>query len=135
MPMSSCWRVSGVSSRTWATKKGSHHRVVGTTITFTLDVAASVRIDISRLVGGRTVKGKCVAETHKNHTKHSCTRRLSAGRVTIPGRAGADTVFFGGRTDSGSTLKPGHYRAMVTALVAGAPASKARTVKFTVATP
>lgn len=124
-----------LSSRTWATKKGSHHRVVGTTMTFTLDVAASVRVDISRLVGGRTVKGKCVAETRKNRTKRSCTRRLSAGRVTIPGRAGADTVFFGGRTDGGSTLKPGHYRATVTALVAGGPASASRTVKFTVATP
>ena len=103
--------------------------------TFTLDVAASVRMDISRLVGGRTVKGKCVAETRKNRTRRSCTRRLSAGRLTIPGRAGADTVFFGGRTDGGSTLKPGHYRATVTALVAGGPASASRTVKFTVATP
>lgn len=124
-----------LSARTWATKKGGHHRVVGTTMTFTLDVAASVRMDISRLVGGRTVKGKCVAETRKNRTRRSCTRRLSAGRLTIPGRAGADTVFFGGRTDGGSTLKPGHYRATVTALVAGGPASASRTVKFTVATP
>ena len=49
---------------------------MGTTFSFTLDQAAMRRFVFAQQLGGRSVKGRCVAQTKTNRRKHACKRTI-----------------------------------------------------------
>jgi hypothetical protein len=90
-------------------------------VSYALDIAASVRFTIKRSSRGRSVGGRCVAETRSNRGREACTR-LTSMRSGFTRRrpAGSDRFTFTGRL-AGSALKPGRYSLQAT------PAARGRT--------
>ncbi|MEN3285353.1 MAG: hypothetical protein V7607_6493, partial [Solirubrobacteraceae bacterium] len=104
----------------------------GTTLSFSLSEAASVRIAIQRPHSGRRKGGKCVAPTKKLHKAKKCTRYVTLGALSRSGRTGTNRVVFTGRL-KGRALARGAYRFSITATdAAGNVTSKAGTIAFTV---
>lgn len=100
-------------------------RRAGATLRFTLDRAATVRLQVDRQQPGIRVRGRCVAPGRRANGPR-CTRWRSAGSRSITGRSGANSVRFDGRL-GGRALAPGRYRLTLT------PAGgRATTVTFTV---
>ncbi|HTX46007.1 MAG TPA: choice-of-anchor D domain-containing protein [Solirubrobacteraceae bacterium] len=92
--------------------------------------AATTTLRILQVASGRKVHGRCVATTHGNRHKPSCSRVISRGSLTHADQAGPDTLTFKGLL-KGRTLAPGHYR--VTLQAANAQGrSQLLTLKFTV---
>lgn len=120
---SSKWRRSGKSAK--------HKPPVGTKFTFELNEAASVKLTFTQAGSGRKVSGKCVASTHKNRKKPSCT--LVLGVVTIAGKAGSNSIKFAGKLPGGKKLKPGRYTVTITAKATNGTASKPSSLEFTIA--
>jgi hypothetical protein len=106
---------------------------VGTTFRFTLSEAASVTLSFQQSLPGRRVAKKCVAKSKHNAKKPHCTRTVTAGTVTLTGRAGARKVKFYGRVGK-KKLTPGTYTVVITAK-AGGITSVAHSLKFTIAKP
>lgn len=104
-----CVRRSGKNS-----KKKHCKLKIRVRIAYTLNIPARVRIALSRTVSGRKAKGRCVRQTKKNKKHRSCKRRVSAGRKTVAGKAGANSVTIGPRT-----FKPGKYSATLVATANG----------------
>jgi hypothetical protein len=94
----------------------------GTTIRFTLSVAARVTLRVQRLASGHRHGQRCSATGHGK----ACTRLVSVGSLTVSGRGGRNSVHFSGRL-RGHALRAGRYR-----LTATPARGKARTVTFTV---
>lgn len=87
---------------------------VGTTVRYTLNVGASVRFTVVRLLPGRRVKGRCVKPTRLNRNARKCTRRIRVrGSFTRTGSAGPNRFRFMGRI-GGRKLTPGDYRLVAT---------------------
>jgi hypothetical protein len=104
----------------------------GTTLSFTLDRPATVKIAIQRPAAGRRSKGKCRKPTRKLRGAKRCTRWAGVATLTrksLP--AGAAKVPFSGRIGS-KALKPGGYRAAITPTDAAGAQGKTRSAKFTV---
>ncbi len=116
-----------------ATISRSHAHPVGTTFSFGLDRAASVRLTFVRPAAGRSVAGSCVAPTPHNIHKRRCTRRLTAGVLTLAGHAGADRIRFAGRVSRSRRLKPGAYTVTILATAAGLR-STAASLRFEIVT-
>lgn len=87
----------------------------GTTVTYTLNVAAFTRFTVTQLRGGRkTAHGRCVASTRRNRSASGCTRRVTLpGHFTLAGHPGANSFAFTGRI-GGARLRPGRYRLLAT---------------------
>jgi hypothetical protein len=87
----------------------------GTTVTYTLNVAAFTRFTVTRLRAGRkTAHGRCVASTRRNRSASGCTRRVTLpGHFTLAGQPGANSFAFTGRI-GGKRLKPGRYGLVAT---------------------
>ena len=84
----------------------------------------TVRID--RKTKGRKVRGKCRKVTRKTKSKKKCTRYVKAGKLVRKNlKAGARKIKFSGRIGK-KKLKPGKYRASVTAYNSG---GSSKTVK------
>jgi hypothetical protein len=83
-------------------------------------------------VGGRKVKGKCVASTNKNRRKPSCTRTVTRGALSFPGHTGLNKVSFQGRITASKKLPLGRYTLLITASAAW-QLSKPQTLRFTIA--
>jgi len=105
---------------------------VGTTFSFTLNVAASVTFQFTHSVGGRRVGGKCVAQTKRNKGKHRCLRTVIADTLAFAAHAGRNNVRFDGRVSSHKRLAPGSYKLLVQAVAAG-KASATAALRFTIA--
>jgi CSLREA domain-containing protein len=103
----------------------------GTTFSFTLNEAASVRLAFTQQVSGRSVGGHCVAQTAHNRTMHACRRPLTVGALTLQGEAGSDRVRFEGRLSANRKLKPGRY-ALVLSASANGLSSAPRSLTFTI---
>ena len=88
---------------------------VGTTVRYTLNLGASVRFTVVRLLPGRRAKGgRCVKPTRQNRNARMCTRRVRVrGSFTRTGSAGPNRFRFMGRI-GGRKLKPGDYRLVAT---------------------
>ena len=88
---------------------------VGTTVRYTLNVGASVRFTVVRLLPGRRGKrGRCVKPTRENRNARKCTRRVRVrGSFTRTGSAGPNRFRFMGRI-GGRKLTPGDYRLVAT---------------------
>lgn len=103
----------------------------GTSFLFTLSAAAKVQIAISHTVPGRRMGGKCVKPTPKLATAKRCKRTVTVVTLTRASEPkGANSVAFTGRWDH-QHLKPGSYKATVTASNAGG-VSKAVPLAFKV---
>jgi hypothetical protein len=83
---------------------------VGTTVSFSVSEASSVRFTVQRKTKGRRVAGSCKRQTRANRTKKRCTRWVSVkGSFSIAAAAGATSFTFRGRIGD-RKLRPGSYR-------------------------
>ena len=99
----------------------------GTSLSFRLSGAATVKLTVARLSTGRRSHGRCVAPTHKLRKARKCTRATGLkGLVTKRAGSGRNTLAFSGKL-RGKALKPGRYRLSVQASNA-AGRSKAATL-------
>ena len=104
----------------------------GTTFKYSLSNLATVRIKVERKTTGARVNGRCVKRTSARRHKPKCTRFVKQGTLTRNNRpAGASRLKFSGRIGS-RKLKPGRYRATITAQAAGGPVSVGRSLSFTI---
>jgi hypothetical protein len=104
----------------------------GTTLSFSLSEAATVKIAVQRRRAGRRKGARCVAPTKKLRKAKTCTRYVTLGTLTKSGRAGTNKVTFTGRL-RGKALARGTYRFSLTATdTAGNATSKAGTIAFAV---
>ncbi len=96
-------------------KKRKKRTPKGTRIKFNVDVNASVTIKFQKETKGRKYKGKCRKATRKNKRKKKCKRYVTTGKLKRRGlEAGAQRIYFSGRIGK-KKLKPGKYRALLTA--------------------
>lgn len=102
-------------------KKGSAVTAVmsgkgGARLSFTLNVAASVRFSVSGKVPGRVVRGRCVKPTKGNRGNKVCRRTATVAGVRLSGlSAGRHVLKLTGRRTSAKALSPGAYRLGVVA--------------------
>lgn len=101
---------------------------------YRLSEAARVSFRIERKTKGRRVGGRCVKATPKNAARKKCTRFVLAGSFAQQGKAGANSKRFAGKFGR-RALKPGRYRAVVTARDAAGNRSKKAKVAFRVVRP
>ncbi len=121
------------SNRAWGeTRSRGHKRPLGTTFSFTLNESARVTLAFTQQVGGRRVRGRCVAQTKKNRGRRLCRRTVTRGRLAINGHAGRNRVFFRGRISRLHQLRPGRYTLVITATNVADQRSRQQTVTFTI---
>jgi uncharacterized repeat protein (TIGR01451 family) len=89
---------------------------VGTTFSFTLNEQASVSFSFTQRVGGRNVKGKCLAQTKRNRNRIACKHTITRGTLFFIGHQGTNRVVFEGRISPSKKLKPGRYTVVITAI-------------------
>jgi DNA-binding beta-propeller fold protein YncE len=104
-------------------------RARGTSFRFALSEPASVTISIKRALPGRRVGKHCVKRNAHNRHRRACTRFVAAGTLRRGEQAGNDSVRFSGRIEK-RALKPGKYRATITATDTAGNASRPRKVAF-----
>ena len=94
-----------------------------TQVSYTLNVAASVRFTVQRLGSGRKVAGRCVKPTNNNRRRTRCVRFVRLrGSFTRRRPAGPDRFAFNGDiSNRGRLLTPARYRLLAT------PIAKSRT--------
>ena len=104
----------------------SARRRFGTTVTFTLTLAARVRFTVIQSQPGRVGKGaRCLKQTRANRRARRCTRIVTlAGSFTLAVRAGANRVRFTGRLN-GHALRPASYRLVATPFAGAKPGTAA----------
>jgi uncharacterized delta-60 repeat protein len=125
----STFRVGGSSTPLTGQASARRHKR-GTTFSFRLDQAATVKIVIQTKARGRRVGRSCRANGHKLRHKPRCTKTITLATLVRSAHAGLNKVSFSGRI-RGKALKPGRYQATFTA-VDSAGASPSRTLSFTI---
>jgi hypothetical protein len=105
---------------------------IGTTFSFALNERASVSFAFTQRVAGRTVNGKCVAQSKKRRHKSACKPTVTAGTLSFIGHAGTNKVSFQGRISSAKRLAPGRYTLVVTATNAAGQRSNTNLLRFTI---
>ena len=90
------------------------HRNPGTTFRYSLSEAATVSFAIERRTSGRRVNGACRARTRANAGRPRCSRFTRVSSFDAHAAAGANATPFSGHIAT-RPLKPGAYRASVTA--------------------
>jgi hypothetical protein len=103
----------------------------GTTFSFTLSEAAVALVSFKQVLSGRSVGGRCVAQTQRNRTKRACRHTKLAGTLVLAAHAGSDRVRFEGRLSAARKLKPGRYT-MVLSASAESLTSAPRALSFTI---
>jgi IPT/TIG domain/FG-GAP repeat len=104
---------------------------LGTTFSFTLNQAATVKLAFTLDRPGRRSGKRCVAETGSNRHQRKCTRTSGAGTLSIAAPSGADKLAFYGRLSRSTRVRPGSYTVAVTA-GAGGKTSNAVRLSFTI---
>jgi streptogramin lyase len=127
---------TAIAARKKGKRRGAKRVPVGTTIRFSLNTAADVRISFERRAAGRRNDGRCVKPKPRLRSKKRCTRWVKAGRaLTRDGlKPGAQRIAFSGRIGR-KALKPGSYRLTVVATSATGANSKPRRARFIVLAP
>ncbi|MGH2891286.1 MAG: hypothetical protein ACRDNJ_16850, partial [Solirubrobacteraceae bacterium] len=105
---------------------------LGTVFSFTLDQQATVSLTFTQRQTGRRVKGRCVAQTHRDRHARACTRTLRRGTLTLRGHPGADRLSFQGRLSRARRLAPGRYAVQFTATNAAHQRSASKRLSFTI---
>ena len=107
---------------------------VGTTIRFTLNEPAAVKLIFYRRTVGRLVGKKCRAPSRANTRRRRCTRRLKAKpSVSMLGRAGLNRVRFQGQLDGKRKLGLGPHEVAVVAVDGFGRSSPVRRASFRIA--
>lgn len=106
----------------------------GTTFRYRLSEPAEVTFAISRATRGRRVGKRCRTQTRGNRKRRRCTRYVAAGAFRDQGVAGQNGKRFSGRIGRKS-LKPGRYRATLTAVDAAINRSTPKRIAFRVVKP
>lgn len=98
----------------------------GAIVSYRVNVAATVRFTVARLLSGRRAGKRCVTTTAKNRRRRHCTRAVALrGSFTRTPKAGSDRFRFTGRV-AGHALGRGRYLLIATPLVgkvSGTPAT------------
>jgi hypothetical protein len=105
------WRLGSNLARFAAASKPP----VGTTFQFTLNEAATMQFAFAKLLPGRNVSGKCVAQTRRNRRHKACNRSVPGGSLSFSAGVGLHKLFFQGRLTGTEKLKPGTYALTITA--------------------
>jgi hypothetical protein len=127
------WRAGSSLARLSASRsKKKHKPPTGTTFSFALNVPANVSFVFSQKVGGRRVRGKCVAAGANNRHKPSCKRALTRGEATVSAHPGNDKVSFQGIVARQTTLKPGAYTVTIVATTSASLRSAPHSLSFTI---
>jgi len=105
---------------------------VGTTFSFNLSKAATVKLAFTQKASGRKVRGACKAPNPSNASKRKCTRTILAGSLSLPGHAGLNKLRFQGLLPSGKSLKLGSYNVALTARDSGGLQSAAHSLSFSI---
>jgi uncharacterized delta-60 repeat protein len=107
-----------------------HRAPLGTTFSFKLDQAATVRLAFSQAASGRRVNGRCVAPTAKNRRRHACQRTLTRGVLVLSGHAGLNKIAFQGRITRSKKLPLGRYTVLLSASNGARQRSAVRALRF-----
>jgi len=125
-----------ISAKRWRRGSALPHiskTKVGMTISFRLSEAGQVTLKFQRKTKGRRSGRKCVKQTHRNRSKRSCTRFVSAGSVPgLAGKAGLNKVLFEGRLTTRSRLALGTYRLVLSVVDKAANRSTRKGPTFTI---
>jgi hypothetical protein len=116
-----------------ATGARKHALPVGTTFSFSLDQAASVTLAFRHSTQGRRVSGTCVAKTHGNAGKPTCTRVVADGSLRLRASAGTKRLRFEGRISPTRKLRAGRYSVLFTATSTAGKSSPMQSRSFTIA--
>jgi len=129
-------RTTFVVSKSATSKFGvaAAFRPLGTAFLYRLSEAARARIAIARALPGRRSGGRCVAPTFALRHATRCTRFVRKGTLTRTSRRGANRVRFSGRIGT-RALRPGRYRATLTATDAAHNRSRPARTAFTIVAP
>jgi hypothetical protein len=125
------WR-EGSALASFAARRKKRKPPVGTAFSFVLSDAAAVRLDFVQRIHGRSVHGRCVRRTTKNHAKRACRRVVIAGSLSFSGHLGRNKVGFQGRTSRTRKLKPGRFALVLTATNAARQSSSPKSLTFTI---
>jgi hypothetical protein len=117
------------------TRARKHGLPVGTTFSFNLDQAASVTLAFRHGTQGRKVSGTCVAKTHGNAGKPTCTRVVADGLLRLRAGAGTSKLGFEGRLSPARKLKAGRCTVLFTATSSAGKSSTPQSRSFTIAAP
>lgn len=129
-----------VTNRTWAVdprgtrevQAAARRRVkLGTTFVYTLSERARVVFALGLKRKGRKVGRHCRKTTRRNRGRKRCTRYVKAGSFAHQSVLGVNRKKFSGRIGRGK-LKPGRYRATLTATDAAGNRSRAKRLTFKV---
>jgi len=102
-----------------ASVASAKNRKYGAKVTYTLNLAASVRFTVVQKSPGRKTKLGCSKPTKHNRKAPKCTRlQPLGGSFTHAGRPGSNSFHFTGRI-AGHTLKPGRYLLIATPSASG----------------
>ena len=102
----------------------------GTTFRLTVNEKATITIAFERSEPGRRAKrNRCVRPSRKNRKARRCRRWVPRGSIRRAAGPGPVEIPFSGRIGS-KALKPGSYRAVVTARDGAGNLSKQRTIAF-----
>lgn len=105
---------------------------VGTTISLTASEPVSTTFSFTQLLTGRTVAGKCVAESKKNTKHRHCQRAVKVAALTFSLPSGASSVAFQGRISARHKLATGHYRLTIAAANSYGVSTAPQTLSFTI---
>ncbi len=106
---------------------------VGTTFSFILNEQARVSFAFTQPVGGRKVKGSCVAQTKKNRHNPFCKRTVTRATLSFTGHGATNKVVFQGRVSRSKKLTPGRYTLIITATNSAGARSAPKSLSFTIA--
>jgi hypothetical protein len=105
---------------------------VGTTISFRLSKAATVKLTFARTTAGRKVGRRCVAPRRSNRSRPRCTRSIASGQLSVNARAGVTHLRFQGRLSRTQRLTVGTYLLTVGATDPAGTPSRSRPARFTI---
>jgi virginiamycin B lyase len=99
----------------------------GTTIRWRVNEQSRSTLRFSRLVTGRRVGRRCLANTRARRSRPRCTRKLSPRRLTYTTAPGPRRLRFQGRLSRTRRLSPGRYELAIQAV--DAAGNRSRTVR------
>jgi 6-phosphogluconolactonase (cycloisomerase 2 family) len=105
----------------------------GTTFSFSLDEQATVSLSFLQLMEGRRSGHGCLAATHENTRRKSCSYAVTRGMLSLAGHSGTNTVAFAGRISRANELRPGRYELVITASNTTGHNSAPVSLSFTIA--
>jgi hypothetical protein len=104
----------------------------GTTFSFSLNEQATATFSFTQLVGGREGTHGCLARTHANAQRKSCSYAVTRGTLSFTGQDGTNSVLFMGRVSHTEKLKPGRYTLVITATNTAGQKSAPQKLSFTI---